>query len=359
MKPLVLLFTLLISTVAVAASEPHFVNAKLQRSTAAAGLEKSVRGLLSQSSAPKWIGYSVATQATSRFVCCFDSHERFTKMNGCCGMCRLEGGRGSSFNSTGGTCVGSEPPDDVLIMLRAEGGKITRVRPFTPDCALDAGNLPVHWLTDVRDSDSVAMLSSFIKGSSAFAELRSGQMALDAIALHRDPAADTALESFMTPQNSPKVREQAAFWIGQERGHHGFEVLQRYIRTDVDADFREHLTFAISQSRDPEAVQELIRTAHQDRSSDVRGQALFWMAQQAGNKIAAEINRAIDEDPETDVKKKAVFALSQMPEDEGIPKLIEVARSHRNPVVRKEAVFWLGQSKDPRALAFIEQVLLK
>ena len=41
----------------------------------------------------------------------------------------------------------------------------------------------------------------------------------------------------------------------------------------------------------------------------------------------------------------------------GVPKLIEVARTHRNPAVKKQAMFWLGQSRDPRALAFFEEVL--
>ena len=68
---------------------------------------------------------------------------------------------------------------------------------------------------------------------------------------------------------------------------------------------------------------------------------------------------AIQNDPDTEVKKKAVFALSQLPKDDGVPKLIEVARTQRNPEVRKQAFFWLGQSGDPRALAFIEQVLTK
>jgi len=58
-----------------------------------------------------------------------------------------------------------------------------------------------------------------------------------------------------------------------------------------------------------------------------------------------------------EIRKKAVFALSQLPKDEGVPKLIEVARSHRDAAVRKQAIFWLGQSRDPRALAFFEQVL--
>jgi HEAT repeat protein len=69
------------------------------------------------------------------------------------------------------------------------------------------------------------------------------------------------------------------------------------------------------------------------------------------------ITRAIEDDPETGVKRKAVFALSQLPKDEGVPLLLRTARTNRNPVVRREAMFWLGQSKDPRALAFFQEVL--
>ena len=80
------------------------------------------------------------------------------------------------------------------------------------------------------------------------------------------------------------------------------------------------------------------------------------MAQRAGDRAVGTITQALD-DPETEIRKKAVFALSQLPKDEGVPKLIEVARSHRDAAVRKQAMFWLGQSRDPRALAFFEQVL--
>ena len=52
-----------------------------------------------------------------------------------------------------------------------------------------------------------------------------------------------------------------------------------------------------------------------------------------------------------------MFALSQMPAEEGVPLLINVARTNSNPEVRKQAMFWLGQSKDPKALAFFEEVL--
>jgi HEAT repeat protein len=54
-----------------------------------------------------------------------------------------------------------------------------------------------------------------------------------------------------------------------------------------------------------------------------------------------------------------VFALSQLPANEGVPKLIEVASSHSNLAVRRQAMFWLGQSKDPRAVDFFAQILLR
>ena len=89
----------------------------------------------------------------------------------------------------------------------------------------------------------------------------------------------------------------------------------------------------------------------------LRERALFWIAQRAETKAAATITAAIANDPDVEVKKQAVFALSQLPRGEGVPLLIDVARRSTNPVVRKQAYFWLGQSKDPRALAFFEEVL--
>jgi hypothetical protein len=117
--------------------------------------------------------------------------------------------------------------------------------------------------------------------------------------------------------------------------------------------------FAISQHAGMAATDILIDEAKNNTSAHLREQALFWLAQRAGAKAAAAIVDAITNDPDTGVKKKAVFALSQLPHDEGVPKLIEVARTQRNPEVRKQAFFWLGQTHDPRALAYIEDVLTK
>jgi hypothetical protein len=115
-------------------------------------------------------------------------------------------------------------------------------------------------------------------------------------------------------------------------------------------------TMAIALHGDARATDRLIALARDGRTGDVRGTALFWVAQRAGDKAEGAITQAL-EDPETKVRKQAVFALSLLPKDEGVPKLIEIARSHRDMAVRRQAMFWLGQSRDPRALAFFEQVL--
>jgi hypothetical protein len=115
---------------------------------------------------------------------------------------------------------------------------------------------------------------------------------------------------------------------------------------------------ALAMHADDSAVQATIAIARSSSSTHARGQALFWLSQRAGDQAVGAITEAIDRDPDTDVKKRAVFALSQLPKDEGVPRLIDVARSHSNPAVRKQAMFWLGQSKDPRALAFFESILL-
>jgi len=136
-----------------------------------------------------------------------------------------------------------------------------------------------------------------------------------------------------------------------------------FLKSLVTSKTSDHLAntaiFAISQHDDPGALATLEDLARPPQPAHVRGQAIFWLAQEAGNRAASFIRGAIENDPDTEVKKKAVFALSQLPKDEGIPKLIEVAQENRNPEVRKQAFFWLGQSNDPRALAFIEQILTK
>lgn len=337
-------------------------HADLRAQSASAGLPAVYRDLASRQQKPAWIGWSVPLSGIHH-NCCYESMDALDE-NPCAGRCYLE----SDYRNVnivhsdgGGDCVQREGAAGLVVLLRVEAGQTQRLRTFTNDCRIDAGGLPVFWLTDVRPSESVALLEGFIKDSSLERRKHkeNGEPTLGAIALHDDPAADAVVERFAAPDQPVNIRKQAIFWLGNARASRGYEVLRRLAQSEPDEELRQHIPFALSQSKAPEAVGTMIGMARSDANSRVRGQALFWLAQKAGRRAVAAIADAIRDDPDTQVKTRAVFALSQLPKDEGVPELIRVARTNRNPEVRKKALFWLGQSKDPRALDFIEEILTK
>jgi HEAT repeat protein len=343
------------SATAQSSDAPRIENAKLETRAAGANLEATIHELAGKAEQPEWVGYQVEQVAGERGVCCNNSWN-----DGNCGTCRLEkenGGAGGTTHTEGN--VKLEGGRQLVVLYRLEAKQVVRIRIASEDCTLDAGGLPFVWLTGVRASDSVALLTTYVRGSEIDerGDHGVGNGALTAIALHADASADRALETFVKPEQREGLRRQAAFWMGAARGKAGFMALQQMAKTDPSSDVRAHVTFALSVSHEAEAVDEMIRMAHDDTSPHVRGQALVWLAQKAGKKAVGTITGAIESDPDTEVKKKAVFALSQLPKDEGVPKLIEVAQTNHNAEVRKQAMFWLGQSNDPRALQFFEKVL--
>jgi hypothetical protein len=332
-------------------SPARLVNAKLEARSASSGLEATFRGLVSSRQAPGWIGYSVPAVPGERHMCDGGRDSRR-------GTTYLEGRRERAEAARGGGKVALEGSQNLYVFFRTEAGRVQKIRVLSPECEIDAGGLPVHWLTRVRPDESVALLSTLVDPSARTRGEPAANAALTAIALHEAPAAARALDRFVAAGQPRETRKHAAFWLAATRGREGFETLRRLVH-DSDAAFRKELAFPMSVSREPEAVDVLIGMAKEDQSPEVRRQALFWLGQKAGSRAAETISGAIENDPDTEVKKRAVFALSQMPKDEGVPRLIEVARTHRNLEVRKQALFWLGQTDDPRALKLFEEILTK
>lgn len=292
---------------------------------AAAGLETEFRSILNSEAGAAWIGYSVPRVAGQEGSNC------------CCRSGKLD-------LESGGL--------DVL--FRIDAHNVQKIRVANENCEIEAGNLPLYWLTGVRPADSLALLARYVNEGGALAD-----GAVAAIALHADPEADRLLQGFTESSRPERMREKAVFWLGAARGAPGYGVLSKLVKADPSDHIREKAIFALSISKEPGAVDAMIEAAKTDQSARVRKQALFWLAQKAANKAAQAIRNAIENDPDTEVKRQAVFALSRLPHGEGVPLLIDVARTNRNREVRKQAVFWLGQSNDPRALDFIEQVLAK
>jgi hypothetical protein len=272
-------------------------NARMETRTVAQTLDREVQAVAARGGSA-WVGYRIPMIPGERHMCCIDVR---SSTNDCCGMCRLESGggvtaRASARLATGGSPVVVESPTDLIILARVENREVTRIRTFTPDCDIDAGDMPIVWLERVSPADSVGWLGTLLKGTGmAREETRLGRPAMSALGLHS----------------------------GEE------------------------------------ALRALLSLAREDVRDPIRGQALFWLAQRDNHEATVAIENAVENDGAADVRIQAVFALSTLPRGEGIPRLIQAARSSSRPEVRRQAMFWLGRSKDARAAAFFEDVLRK
>jgi hypothetical protein len=340
------------SALALLAQQPKVSNTNFTVESIGGTLTATVNRFR-HSSEQRWLGYEVAALPQAHFSTGSICSDASPMDDECCGEYRLEDNSNYSVNR--GSHTASEY--NLHVLLRLDHGQIIKVRPVMAGCHLDAGGVPFTWLTGVNPEDSVAFLSGVAAQSLESNGSRVVDGALLSISSHATPEATNALSEIASSTAGIHLREQAAFWLGVQRGHEGFLALQSLEKNTTETVFREKLSFDFSQNSDPAAEDELLRMAKSDTDTKVREQALFWLAQKAGKKATAALTDAIQNDPETDVKRKAVFALSQLPKDESVPQLIHVADTNSNPAVRKEAFFWLGQSHDPRAFAYLEQVL--
>ena len=244
--------TVLALPLALAAQPKKLVNAQVDTRPAGDALEQVVRTLEAAQPQPAWIAWSEPSARTRQFGC--DSYWR------------------DGETTVAGGTVHLEPAAEVMVMLRIEGNHIDRVRSLAPDCDIDAGGVPLHWLTGVKPAESVALLSRLA------ATERLGDSALHAIALHADAAADRALESFAAADQPEWLRRNAVRSLAGWRGRRGFEAVRRIIASAETDRLREQAVQALAQSREPEALDLLISLARKDSSAGVRKQAMNALA---------------------------------------------------------------------------------
>jgi hypothetical protein len=332
MRPALWLTAICITAAALplGAQPKLLVNAKLDTRPAAAGLEQTFRPLVIAQPQPAWIGYSVPS----------------TRVNLGCDYVR------DGWSQPG--VIHLEPPDHAVILYRVDNGAVERIRTLSPDCEIDAGDLPVHWLSDVKPAESVALLNGFATQRERFMD-----GALSAIASHADPAADAALLRFLDPSQPESVRLRVVTWFGPMRGRRGMDVLKNLIANDPSERVRERAISTLGNSKEPEALDLLLATARKDGNSRMRMQALSALNRHSGPKVLNTLKEAIESDPDVQVKRRAVSALQSMPDGEGVPLLIQLAKATHDNEVRKQAMSSLGQSRDGRAITFFEEVLKK
>jgi hypothetical protein len=316
----------------LAAQQPKLlINAQTDTRSAASGLESAFQALLTTQPQPAWIGWSEPSVRTYNLGCDYVR---------------------DGFNQPG--VVHLEPPDHVVMLVRVENNAVSRVRTLSPDCEIDAGGVPVHWLEGVAPAQSIALLGTLVAERD-----RIGDGALLGIAMHSDPAADAALEKYLAPDQPQTVRSRVVGYYGSARGAHGFDVLKKVIASDPDIRVRERAVSALANNRQPDALTLLLTIAKTDSDSRLRNQAISGLGRKSGQQVVTTLTGIAESDPDKNVKRRALQSLQQMPEGEGVPVLIQMARTAKDPEMRKQAMTALEHSRDPRALALFEDFLRK
>jgi HEAT repeat protein len=297
--------------------------------SAAAGLEREFKALLVLQPQPAWIGYEAPAVRGAEMGC------EYVR---------------DGFSTAG--IVHLEPPDHAVILFRVEGNAVNKLRNLSPDCEIDAGGLPVHWLTGVAPAESVALLSTFVPQH----ELDSNG-ALGAIAAHADPAADAVLDRYLAPNQPNWMRRRAASLEASERGAHGVEAVKKVIANDVSEQVRQAAISGLARNKQAEALDLLISTARTAKEPRTRSQAISALNRKPGQAVIDTINAAIANDPDVQVRRRAVDALGSLPDGAGVPALIQLVKTSKDFDVRKQAMNRLQSSHDARAEAFFEEVL--
>lgn len=181
----------------LAAPPKLLINAKLETASAAPGLEHAFRPLVTAQPQPAWIGYTVPLARGYNLGCEYVSPGGWTAP----GVVHLE------------------PPDHAVILFRTESGAVTRIRVLSPDCEIDAGGVPVHWLDEVRPGESSALL-----------------------------------QTFATPKNPERLRENAIQALSTSTESSAADFLIGLARKDENPRIRRMCVSALARSADPRAI---------------------------------------------------------------------------------------------------------
>jgi hypothetical protein len=179
---------LMAAALPLAAQPELLINAKVDTRSAAAGLEREFRTLIAtqgpEGAPPAWIGYTVPAVGGVQLGC------------------ELVGG-----------VIHLEPPDHAVVLYRVEANAVTRLRALSPECEIDAGGVPVHWIADVQPAESVEVLKKFITSDPGQAVRARG--AISALVVSKE-GIQVLIELAKTTQNT-EVRKQDMSSLGRSR----------------------------------------------------------------------------------------------------------------------------------------------
>jgi hypothetical protein len=252
------LVTVCVVLIAVSAyaQTPTVSNGTLDVRSVTRALDREFNDIMSRTTGPAWIGYSVAVPPRQ-----FDS--------GC-----WSSDTGQAVRPVGPLKL--EGPDSIFVLFRVEARRVDRIKVASSQCPLDGGGLTVSWLTGVTATASLDWLTTFASGDGV---RRLSNSAIVAIAMHADPQAVDRLLALAKGSPNPRVRSDALFWVAQRAGDKAAGTIADAIDNDPDTEVKKKAVFALSQLPKDQGVPKLMDVARTHTNPAVRKQAMFWLGQ--------------------------------------------------------------------------------
>ena len=335
---------------------PSIQNGKVE-TRQVTSIDRDIASAAAASADPIWVGWRVPIVAGQRGGCCTYGDDSVS-VRGCFVDSSPAGRQVPQIAAP--AAVPIEAGSGLVVLVRVVEGRVERLRSLGDDCPLDAGGRTVYWLQGVTAGTSLTFLEGLLQSNPIMTpaqERRLSSEAMSAISLHGDPAADALLDRLASATSDGNLRQSARSALGSTRGAHGFDVLQRLLNAERIPEVHRQLVSAIGQTRQPGTAALLLGVARSDADTKTRAEAIYWVPQRGGSSVVSDVVKIVDSDSSDDVKQRGVRGIGRLPDADGVPVLLQLARSTKSPVIRKEAVAALGKSRDPRALAYLEEVL--
>lgn len=247
----------------------------------------------------------------------------------------------------------------------------------------------VFWMANVQSDEATNMLVELSKGGD---DLDLRKRAVYALSRSKSPKAASTLREIVLDTKEPEdLRADALNWYvsssafgsGDEMGF----LKDVFGRADGQR-FRSRVLSSIAGRRTDEARNFLVSVAVNERESlDLRrnavgmlGSSTNWRVSVSGQNVsvttsssnqaagsatareqgaaaASALSTVYDKATDLDIRRSALSSLANVREGAGVDKLIDVARNEKNQELRRAAVSMLSRSKDPRAMALLQEII--
>lgn len=198
--------------------QPQMQNAQVE-TRRVTSLDRDIAAIAATASEPTWVGWKETAAIGTGNSCCWYQYDNEPGQRGCPVEPALKNANGNTINQrpqfappTGPARL--EAGTEILVMVRLVDKQVERIRTFSDDCPLDAGNRKVYWLEGVTAADSVRYLESLISlkeqtGTPNDIRKRLNSGAISAIGQHRDGAVDALIT--LAKQNQDTSARSSAF----------------------------------------------------------------------------------------------------------------------------------------------------